>query len=92
VTFPMNESAQVTGVKAVSSDDLVMHLKAIDEHRKAIDRHQRGMRMHMKSLLDLADDDDDPDGDLLEDEDDDDKAFLVELQKLAEQAQELATT
>jgi HK97 family phage prohead protease len=96
VTFPMNESAQVSGVKALSDDDRAKHLTAINEDRKAIDRHQRSMRMHLKSLLDLADDDDDDTDDepLLEGEDDDndDKAFLVELRKLAEQAQELTTT
>jgi uncharacterized protein len=94
VTFPINESAQVSGVKALSDDERATHLKAIDEHRKAIDRHQRGMRMHLKSLLDLPDDDDD-DEPLLEGEDDDDdgdKAFVAELRKLADQAQELATT
>jgi hypothetical protein len=92
VTFPMNEQALVSGIKAMSDDERAGHIKAINEHRKAIDREQRGMRMHLKSLLDLADDDEDPDDDepLLEDEDDD-KAFLVELQKLAEQAQELAS-
>jgi HK97 family phage prohead protease len=91
VTFPMNESAQVSGVKAMSDDERTGHIKAINEHLKAIGHHERGMRMHLKSLLDLADDDDDSDDEpLLEDEDDDDdKAFVAELQKLAEQAQEL---
>jgi hypothetical protein len=90
VTFPMNESAQVSGVKALSDDERTTHLQAINEHRKAIDRHQRGMRMRLKSLLDLPDDDtDDP---LLEGEDDDDdKAFLAELKQLAEQAQDLVS-
>jgi hypothetical protein len=39
------------------------------------------------------DTDDNPDDDpaLLEDEDDDDKAFLVELQKLVERAEELSS-
>jgi uncharacterized protein len=89
VTFPMNESAQVSGVKAVSDDDRAKHLTAINEDRKAIDRHQRSMRMHLKALFDVPDDDET----LLEDEDDgdDDKAFLVELRKLAEQATALTT-
>jgi hypothetical protein len=47
------------------------------------------------SLFDLPDEeDDDDDLDLEgdgEDDDDDDKAFLVELQKLAEQAEALAS-
>ncbi len=42
-------------------------------------------------LLDLADDDDDSDDDPLLEDEDDDKALLVELQKLPEQAQELAS-
>jgi hypothetical protein len=54
------------------------------------------MRMHLKSLLDLPDEDDDDDEPLIEGEDDedgddDDKAFLVELRKLAEQAEALTT-
>ncbi|MBB5331870.1 HK97 family phage prohead protease [Tunturiibacter gelidoferens] len=100
VTFPMNESAVISGVKSLSDDDRAKHLKAIDEHRKAIDRHQRGIRIHLKSMLDgLDDDDDDADNNpaddpaMLEgDTGDDDKAFLVELQKLAEQAGALSTT
>jgi uncharacterized protein len=98
VTFPMNQSAQVSGVKALSDDDVANHLRAIDEHRKAIDRHQRGIQAHLKSMLDFDDADDDTDDDpddepLLEGEDgdDDDKAFLVELRKLAEQTQELSS-
>jgi uncharacterized protein len=91
VTFPMNESAQVTGVKALSDDERLKHLKGLNEDRKAIDRHQRSQRMHLKALFDVPDDDDDVDDPPLEgDGDDDDKALLVELQKLAEQAQELA--
>jgi hypothetical protein len=43
--------------------------------------HVESSCLHLKSLLDLPDDDDD----------DDDKAFLVELRKLAEQAQELTS-
>jgi uncharacterized protein len=93
VTFPMNESAQVSGVKAMSADDMANHLRAIDEHRKAIDRHQRGIQAHLKSMLDFDEDDDTDDEPLIEgDDNDDDKAFLVELGKLAEQAQELTTT
>jgi hypothetical protein len=48
VTFPMNESAVVTGVKGLSDDERARHLKAINEHRKAIDRHQQGIRTHLK--------------------------------------------
>jgi uncharacterized protein len=95
VTFPMNEMALVTGVKSLSDEDRAKHLKAIDAHRKEIDRHQQGIEMHLKAMLDNLDDTnpaDDPA--LLEcDESGDgmDKAFLVELQKLAEQAADLAT-
>lgn len=82
-------------MKSMSDDDREKHLRSIDTHRKAIDRHQRAIRLHLKSMLDDLPDDDDTDDEPLiegEDDDDDDKAFLVELQKLAEQAQELATT
>ncbi|MBB5329809.1 HK97 family phage prohead protease [Tunturiibacter gelidoferens] len=95
VTFPMNEMALVTGVKSLSDADRAKHLKAIDEHRKAIDRHQQGIGESLKAMFDGLDDGDSDTDDLalLEDEtDDDDKAFLVELQKLAEQAGALATT
>ncbi len=93
VTFPMNESAMVTGIKALSDTDRQKHLKSISEHIKAIGRHQRGIREHLKSLCDAFDDD--AAGDdlaLIEDEGDDEesKAFLMELQTLARQAQELA--
>ena len=106
VTFPMNESAQISSVKAISDSERARHLKAINECRKCIDRKQREMRMHLKAVLDDFDDDDDfsdvapaDDPALLEANDDDSdpadegmsKAFLVELQKLAEQAQELAS-
>jgi HK97 family phage prohead protease len=97
VTFPMNESAQVTGVKGLSDDERAKHLKAIDTHRKAIDRHQRGIREHLKSMFDGLDDED---GDAFDDpallesnegdgEDEMDKAFAVELRKLAAQASSL---
>ena len=92
-TFPMNEAAMVTGIKAMSDDDREKHMKAIDTHRKAIDRHQRGIREHLKAMSDAFDDDTDDDEALLLDEGDDEettKAFLVELQKLTEQALELA--
>jgi HK97 family phage prohead protease len=56
VTFPMNEVAQVSGVKSLSDDERAKHLKAINEHRKAIDRHQQGIRMHLKAMLDNLDD------------------------------------
>jgi hypothetical protein len=45
VSFPINESAQMSGVLALSNDDLATHIKAINEHRKAIDHRQRSMRM-----------------------------------------------
>jgi HK97 family phage prohead protease len=93
VTFPMNEEAMVTGIKAMSDDDRGEHLKAIDTHRKAIDRHQRGIREHLKAMSDAFDDDTDDDEALLQDEGDDEdttKALLVEMQKLVEQARELA--
>jgi HK97 family phage prohead protease len=95
VTFPMNELATVTGVKAVSDDDRAKHLKAIDEHRKAIDRHQRGISAHLKELLDGFEDETDDPALLENDEGDDEpdegsKALLVELQRLAEQATALA--
>lgn len=98
VTFPMNQSAQVSDVKALSDDECANHLKAINEHRKAIARHTVGIQAHLKSMLDFddaddSDDDDDTDDEpLLEGEGDDDKAFLVELQKLAEASSALATT
>jgi HK97 family phage prohead protease len=92
VTFPMNESAQVTGVKALSDDERLKHLKGLNEDRKAIDRHQRSQRMHLKALFDVPDDDDIDDPELEgENDSDDDKALLVELRKLADQAAELAS-
>jgi uncharacterized protein len=96
VTFPMNQSAQVSAVKAISEDERADHLKAINQHRKAIARHTVGIQAHLKSMLDFddaddTDDDPDDDPDLFED-DDDDKAFLVEVRKLAEQAEALTTT
>jgi HK97 family phage prohead protease len=97
VTFPMNESAMVTGIKQMSDSDRTRHFKAIDEHRKGADRHLRQMREHMKALFDGFDDDPDADeeGDpaLLEGEGDDYgemSAVIAELKALAEQAQELA--
>jgi HK97 family phage prohead protease len=88
VTFPMNESAQVTAVKAITDDDRAKHLKAIDTHRKAIDRHQRGIREHLKAMFDCIDDDDTGDADdlaLIDDEGDleETKAFAAELRKMA---------
>jgi uncharacterized protein len=87
VTFPMNEQATVTSVKSLSDADRAKHLKAIDHHQQKI-------ASHVKAMLNPQDDDTDNDDlSLLEDEtdDDDDRAFLVELQKLAEQAGALAT-
>jgi uncharacterized protein len=98
VTFHMTQSAQVSPVKALSDDERADRLKAINEQRKAIARHTVRIQAHLKSMLDFddaddTDDDDDTDEPLLEGEDDDDdKAFLVELQKLAEQAEALTTS
>jgi hypothetical protein len=39
VTFPMNESAHVSGGLALSDDERATHIKAINEHRKAVDRN-----------------------------------------------------
>jgi hypothetical protein len=52
VTFLMNESTLVTGVKAVSDGDRAKHLTAIREHSKNIDHHQLAIRMHLKAMLD----------------------------------------
>jgi HK97 family phage prohead protease len=94
VTFPMNESAVVTGVKSITDADRAKHMKAIDSHRKTIDRSQRAIRMHLKAMFDGLDDEDDTnlpdDPALFESEGDDGKALLVELRKLAEQAESLA--
>jgi hypothetical protein len=96
VTFPMNLDAAIGSVKALSDDDKVEPLTAINEDRKAIDRHQRSIRMHLRSLFDVPDDDDSGDDPSLlvegdEDDDDGDKAFLVELRKLAREAEKLAS-
>jgi HK97 family phage prohead protease len=96
VTFPMNESAMITSVKAMSDSERSKHLKSIDDHRKAIDRHQRGMRMNLKALFgnDLfGDDDEEVDDQALVDDDGEGemlKAFEVELQKFGTQVRELA--
>jgi hypothetical protein len=79
---------------------IVLPLTSHQRAPKAIDRHQRGIQAHLKSMLNFDEGDDtDDDGDdepLIEGEDeadgDDDKAFLVELRKLAEQAEALTTT
>jgi hypothetical protein len=106
VTFPMNELATVSGVKAMSQDEITRHVKNLVVHYKAAGQHLQSMRMSLKALLGDDDDLDDQEDDLpaddpalLEANDDDSdpadegmsKAFLVELQKLAEQARELAT-
>jgi hypothetical protein len=89
VTFPMNERAHISGVKALSDDDRAKHLKAINKHRKAIDETSAGASRRIfaqcwtSRLMTTL---------LIEGEEDDDKAFLVELQKLAEQAEALAIT
>jgi hypothetical protein len=96
VTFPMNESAQISSVKSlsVSDDEVQMHLRAIR-------RHQTAIHGHLKALLgndddELDDEDDDPADDpaFLEGNDpadDEMSKFLAELQTLAAQAQDLAT-
>ena len=84
VTFPMNPSATILGVKKLSDEDRSKHVKSIDDHRKSIDRHQRGMREDLKALFDGFDDDDADDVDLLDDEgltDDESKEMLSELRK-----------
>jgi HK97 family phage prohead protease len=96
VTFPMNESAQVTGVKSLSDQDTAKHLTAIREHSKSIDHHQRAIRMHLKSMMDDDDTTDDvlDDPSIFEDNGDDDgidDEFLKELQLIVAQAQELET-
>jgi hypothetical protein len=90
----MNLEATIGSVKALSDDDRAKHLQAIDAHRKAIARHTAGIQAHLKSMLDFDDADDTDNEPVIEgeDEDDDDKAFLVELRKLAEQAEALTTT
>jgi uncharacterized protein len=97
VTFPMNQEAAVTSVKAMSDTDRATHLKAIDGHRKAIDRHQRQIREHLKAMTDDLFDDDDPELELadpteLEDEDDGEMSMILsELKSLAAAAEELAS-
>jgi HK97 family phage prohead protease len=102
VTFPMQESAQIANVKAlsVSDDEVQMHLKAISRHQKAI-------RVHVKAILGDDDELDDEDGGPADDPaflegndsepggaspaDDEMSKFLAELQTLAAQARELAS-
>jgi uncharacterized protein len=98
VTFPMNESATVTSVKAMSDEDRAKHFKAIDTHRKAIDRHQRGIRESLKALYDNLEDDNDetllnPSDDpaMLEGESGEMGMLVSELKALAAQAEELAS-
>jgi uncharacterized protein len=95
VTFPMNESAMVTGVKALSDDDRMKHLTAIREHSRSIDHHQRAIRQHLKSMLDDVDDTDIvPVDDPIFDEGDgpEEMSMLVEeLKKLSAQAEALAS-
>lgn len=98
VTFPMNESAVVTGVKSITDADRAKHMKAISDHRKAIDRHQQGIQIHLKAMFDGLDDEDDStltdDPALFEGDEPDhemnNKAVVMELQKLVEQAAALA--
>jgi HK97 family phage prohead protease len=95
VTFPMNESAVVTGVKSITDADRAKHMKSIGEHCKAIGRHQRGIREHLKAIFDVGLDDEDDsnlpdDPALFEGDEEMDKSFLMaELKKLAEQASAL---
>lgn len=92
VTFPMNESAMVTGIKAMSDVSRGEHLKAINTHRKAIDRHQKGIAEHLKAMLDNLDGTADDSALLFDEGDEEDltKSFLAEMQKLVVQARELA--
>jgi HK97 family phage prohead protease len=91
VTFPMNQEAMVTGVKAMSDDARAGHFKAIDTHRKAIDRHQRGIRESLKCLFDGLDDEDQSNADGESDEMEGMSMLVSELKELAEQAQELTS-
>jgi hypothetical protein len=95
VTFPMNESATISSVKSLSDEERTKHFKNIDFHRKSIDRSQRAIRESLKALFDGGDDGDVDEFDnpsLFEnDEEDESKAFLLELRKLAEKTEELAT-
>jgi uncharacterized protein len=88
VTFPMNESAQVTGVKSRSDEKRAKHLSAIGQHLSAAAAHVKAMQ-NPDDDTDLLDDPSIFEGD--HDDEDDGKAFLIELQKLAEQAAEFAT-
>jgi uncharacterized protein len=95
VTFPMNESAVVTGVKSITDADRAKHMKSIGEHCKAIGRHQRGIREHLKAMFDGVDDDSDlaDDPALLESNEgdgEDEMNLLGELQALTKQAASLA--
>jgi hypothetical protein len=100
VTFPMNESATISSVKSLSDEDRAKHFKNIDFHRKSIDRSQRAIRESLKALFDGGDDGDEDEFDnpsLLENDEGSEpgeemgKAFLVELRKLAEQTESLAS-
>jgi HK97 family phage prohead protease len=91
VTFPMNEMAVVSSVKSMSDDDRAKHMKAIDGHRRTIDRAQRQIRQHLKSMFDGLDEDDCDDRDEDDDGDGEEmKQFVSEMQKLVEEAEELA--
>jgi HK97 family phage prohead protease len=103
VTFPMNESATIASVKSlsVSDDEVQMHLKAIARHQKGIRMHVKAILGDDDELDDedggpaddpafLEGNDSEPGGASPAD-DEMSKAFLVELQKLAAQAEELAT-
>ena len=92
VTFPMNEAALVTGIKAMTDDDRVKHLRAIRMHRKAIDRHQLAISEHLKAMFDGVDDGDDTDDPALLESNPENEGMsmlLAELKGLAKQAQEL---
>jgi uncharacterized protein len=95
VTFPMNESAMVTGIKAMSDAVRGEHLKAINRHRRAIDSHQRQMREHLKAMIADFEDENDTEDTAIDEEEElrqeqMSKAFVAELQKLVESAKELA--
>lgn len=90
VTFPMNESAMVQSIKALSDDAKAEHLAAISTHQKAIAHHSRGIAQHMKALCGV--DDDEPAGDTDDDGSGDEEMSMLiqELKGLVETAQELA--
>lgn len=78
----MNESALVTGIKAISDDDRGKHLKAMID---GFDDEDDSDLADNPALLESNDDTDDPENEGM-------SMLLSELKALAEQAQELAST